>query len=106
MIRKDYDELTDVEFADIMEVATKRIKEYIDNGFLEEFIAKTISIKYEENALWNENSLKSIIQFGKEDLEEFLNFKVVDEKKVKKILEEKYKLKIINDLNIEIEEIK
>lgn len=105
MIRKnkDLDKLSDDEFFEIVEPLDKTMDDYMSK-FLNNYIAYYISKGYELNALWD-NKLDVLINTViSENLSKY-NIDYCDIDEIKNILEKEYKLKLISDNPIDIEEL-
>lgn len=101
MIRTSIDEVSDEEFDKIVLPFDKAITKYIDN-IINDYIAYYIATGYKMSAIWN-SSLEAQCVSSIENLTDITSF---DYDTIKGILESKYGLKIVNDKQLEIEEIK
>lgn len=95
MSNKEYKKLTDTFF--------EKLTEYIKNDISNQYIAKYLYLAYQNDYLWEED-LKRIISSSIEGIELTVE-ETYDINKVKKILEEEYKLKIINEKPLKIEKL-
>lgn len=103
MVREDIDDISDEEFERRLLPCNKRIIKYIKDEFLNEFIAFDIATYYKMNMMWDE-SLEILICSAIEDLSQ-LTINDCDKEKIKKILEEEYKLKVKKENPIDIKEL-
>ncbi len=101
MIRTSMDDISDEEFDKIVFPFDEAITKYIDN-MVYDYMAYYIATGYKMSAIWN-SSLKAHCNSSMDNISSIDNF---DYNKIKEILKEKYKLKIVNDEQLEIEEIK
>ena len=106
MIRrsKDLKRLTDEEFDSIVGPFDDKITNYITNEIVNEFVAYYISTAFEMDAIWDEDFKLSC--YAAVDTLAQLYSDSYDLDKIKSILENKYKLKVIQDKPTIIEEIK
>ena len=95
MSTKEYKKLTDMFF--------KKLDKYIENDISNQYIAKYLYLAYQNDYLWEED-LKRIISSSIEGIELTIE-ETYNINKVKKILEEQYKLKIINEKPLKIEKL-
>ncbi len=104
MIRKatDLKNMSDEEFESIIMPFDKMIKDYLID-FAKEYIAFYISNAYQYNALWDEKFSLTIVSALERLVE--LDIEDIDLNEIKKILEEKYDLKITCELPLKIEDI-
>lgn len=105
MIRssKDLNKLTDDEFDSIVSPFDDKIANYITNEIVNEFVAYYISTAFEIDAIWDESfklscyaAVETLAQLGDDSC---------DLDKIKSILENKYKLKVLQDKPTIIEKI-
>ncbi len=82
----------------------KQISNYIKENIINDFIATDIAICYKNDYLYAE-PLDVVIDGALDDLAQ-TTIKLCDKKEIKRILEQKYHLKITNDNPINIEEMK
>lgn len=82
----------------------KEISDYIKDNIINDFVATDIAICYKNNYLYAE-PFSVIIDGALDDLAQTTS-KLCNKTEVKKILEQKYHLKITNDNPINIEEMK
>ncbi len=101
MIRTSMNDISDEEFDKIVFPFDEAITKYIDN-IINNYIAYYIATGYKMSAIWN-SSLEVQCNSSIENLADITNF---DYDTIKEILEKKYNLKIVNDEQLEIEEIK
>ncbi len=105
MIRYDLEEdVNDEVMEQNLEPFLNEINKHIKDNVANEFIAADIAIAYQNDALYAE-PFDVVINGALDDLAQTTN-SFCDKDIIKKILEEKYHLKITNDNPIEIEEIK
>ena len=106
MIRrsKDLKKLTNEEFNSIIGPFDDKVTNYITNEIVNEFVAYYISTAFEMDALWD-GSFKLSCYAAVETLAQ-LDSDSCDLDKIKSILENKYKLKVIQDKPTIIEKIK
>lgn len=104
MIRKatDLKNMSDEEFESIIMPFDKMIKAYLID-FAKEYIAFYISNAYQYNALWDEKFSLTIVSALERLVE--LDIEDIDLNEIKKILEEKYDLKITCEFPLKIEDI-
>lgn len=101
MIIPDFDkEISDKDYLNAME----QIYKYIKDNIINDFVATDIAICFTHDSLYAE-PLDVVIDAAIEDLAQ-ITIKLCDKKEIKKILEQKYHLRITNDNPIDIEEIK
>lgn len=101
MVRTSIDDISDEEFDKIVAPFDKAITKYIDN-IINDYIAYYLATGYRMNAIWN-SSLEAHCNSSIDNLSSITDF---DYDRIKNILERKYGLKIVNDKQLEIEEIK
>lgn len=103
MVRHDMDTISDDEFDKTIAESNKAIVKYIKDEFLNEYIAYNLAICYKMDSMWSEK-FDLLISSA---IEDFYQITVVDcdKNKIKKLLEEKYKLKVIKEEPTEIEEL-
>ena len=99
MIRNDLKNLSDDELEKIMTPIEELLSEHLQE-IMDGYIAFHIANKYFMDALWSE-SLITLIETALEDLE---NYKP-DKEKIVSMLDKDYKLKVISENPIEIEEM-
>lgn len=104
MIRKatDLKNMSDEEFESIIMPFDKMIKAYLID-FAKEYIAFYISNAYQYNALWDEKFSLTIVSALERLVE--LDIEDIDLNEIKKILEEKYDLKITCEFPLKIEDV-
>lgn len=104
MIRKatDLKNMSDEEFESNIMPFDKMIKAYLID-FAKEYIAFYISNAYQYNALWDEKFSLTIVSALERLVE--LDIEDIDLNEIKKILEEKYDLKITCEFPLKIEDI-
>ena len=106
MIRKNEDlvKMSDNEFDNIVKPLNKKIDEYIKDNILYQYVTYYISTAYKMDALWdskfNLNVYEAIDKLAQ------LTDKDCDMDKIKLILENESKLKVVSDEPTNIEEIK
>jgi hypothetical protein len=96
-------DISDDEYENVVNPCHQIIINYIKTTFLNDFIAYNLATCYSMDAMWSEN-FDLLIYSALEELTQ-LNLKDCNKYKIKKILEEKYKLKVINESPIDIKEI-
>ena len=101
MIRTSINTVSDEEFDKIVFPFDEAITKYIDN-IINDYIAYYLAIGYKMSAIWN-SSLEAHCNSSIDNLSSITGF---DYDRIKNILEKKYDLKIVNDEQLEIEEIK
>lgn len=101
MVRTSIDDISDEEFDKIVFPFDEAITKYIDN-IINDYIAYYLATGYKMSAIWN-SSLKAHCNSSVDNISSIDNF---DYNTIKEILERKYGLKIVNDDQLEIEEIK
>lgn len=101
MIRTSIDSVSDEKFDRIVAPFDEAITNYIDN-IINDYIAYYLATGYKLSAIWN-SSLEAHCNSSIDNLSSISNF---DYDRIKNILERKYGLKIVNDEQLEIEEIK
>lgn len=106
MIRKSEElyTITDEELDKITNTFYKKINKYISDKLVNDYVAYYIATAYKGNALWDvkfELTVKAAI----EELAQIAD-DVYDIDKIKLILENKHKLKVIDENPTEIEEVK
>ena len=107
MIRKSGDGCSnEEEFRKILEPCEKEITNYMKNELLYELATFHLASSFKHDCIWSDSSLKKEY----EDALDYFNFlkpkfEEVDKERIKKLLEEKYSLRIINENPIEIEKI-
>lgn len=102
MIRPIPDDISDIKFKQLLKPGDKIIKSALKD-FVNEFTALCIATRYRSNAMWDENFDLQI----KTSIEEIalLTEKLCNKKKIKKILNSKYKIKIDKEDPIKIIDI-
>lgn len=103
MVRHDPDDISDEDFENIVLPCNRKIVDYIKATFLNDFVAYDLAISYNMNAMWDE-PFEILINSAIEDLAQVTS-SMCDKDKVKNILKEKYKLHVISESPLEIEEI-
>ena len=103
MIRTDLEDISEEDFENVILPCSEEMHNYIKDNFLNESVAHHIAVYFKGNAMWKQN-LNQQLNTAVEDLAQF-TVKDLDIDKIKKILEEEYKLRIINDSPLDIEEI-
>lgn len=101
MVRTSIDDISDEEFDKIVAPFDEAITKYIDN-IINDYIAYYLATGYKLSAIWN-SSLEAHCNSSIDNLSSISNF---DYERIKNILERKYGLKIVNDEQLEIKEIK
>ncbi len=105
MIRYDLEEdVTDEVLEQNLQPFLDKISKYIKDNVANDFVAADIAIAYQTDALYAE-PFDVVIGGALDDLAQTTN-SFCNKDEIKKILEEKHHLKIINDNPIELEEIK
>lgn len=107
MIRpaREVEEMSDDEFYESIKPAFLEIRDYLENEFVYEFVAKCIAIHYQKDAIWADSNLEYEFKDAMEFLSNMPQFKDIDVKKLKSTLEKKHSLKITSANPIRIEEI-
>lgn len=102
MFRKDFEIIPDDEFVKLVEPHNIALAEYIKENILYDFVAFYIAKGYELDALW-EGNLTAHVNSAIEHLSaiEFKN--LYDYNLLKKVLEEKYNLIVVNDKPLQVE---
>lgn len=103
MIRTDMDDVSDEEFFNVIRPCEELVANYVKDNFLNQYIAFHIAIYYRGNAMWKQ-SFSNQVSTAIEDLSQFTNDDC-NYDLIKKILEENYELKIINESPLIIEDI-
>ena len=105
MIRKsrDLSKLTDEEFISITHPFDEKISNYISNEIINEFVAYYISTAFDMDAIWDED-FKLSCYAGVETLAQ-LDDDSCDIDKIKYILKDKYRLRVIQDKPTIIEKL-
>ncbi len=107
MIRKPGDGYSNEdEFARILNPCEEEIKAFISNELVYELATFHLASSFNHDCIWADSSLKNEYM----DAIDYFNtkkpkFEDLDVKRIKKMLEEKYSLRIINDDPIKIEKI-
>lgn len=101
----EVEELSDEEFYKCVEPAFKEVRDYLDNKFIYEYVAKCIAIHYKKDAIWSDSNLEYEFKDAMEILSNMPRFKDIDVEKLKNTLEKKHSLKITSANPIRIEEI-
>lgn len=101
MVRTSIDDISDEEFDKIVAPFDEAITKYIDN-IINDYIAYYLATGYKMSSIWN-SSLEAHCNSSIDNLSSITDF---DYDRIKNILERKYGLKIVNDEQLEIEEIK
>jgi len=104
MIRNDMNDISDDDFENVVSPCNDMIMKFIKETILDEFVAFDLATYYKNNAMWDEPfelQIKSAI----EDLAQ-LTVKDCNKENIKDILKNKYKLNVVNESPIDIEEIK
>ena len=106
MIRKskDLNKLTDDEFESIIKPFDEKIYNYITNEIINEFVAYYISTAFDMDALWDGDFRLTAVA-AVETLAQ-LDIDSCDLEKIKSILEDNYKLKVIQDKPTMIEDLR
>lgn len=102
---ENLNDITDEEYENIVIPFEESIDKYIRDNIIDDFVAFYIATGYKQEALWDDN-LKIMYNSAVEDLCSASNVKIHNYKKLGKILENKYGLRIINENPLELEEIK
>lgn len=104
MIRNNLVDVSDEEYESIVIPYEQNLSEYIKRYALPELVAFALASGFDRNAIWQDslehhyNSFKDRISIGNEE------YKVVIPE-VKRLMEIKYSLRIINEKPLEIERI-
>lgn len=101
MVRTSLEDISDEEFDNIVSPFDDEINRYIDKNIVSKFVAYYIATGYNMSAIWN-SSLKQHCKSAVDCLSDINNFNYNE---IKEILEKEYKLKIVKDNSLEIEEI-
>ena len=104
MIRYDMDDVSDEDFDNVVLPCQNKLHEYVQNTFLDEYVAYNISVYYRGNAMWDE-PFATQVKSAVEDLAQFSQ-NDCNYSKIKDILENKYKLKVVCDSPIDIKDLK
>lgn len=104
MISEDLNKHTTEEFNKLVKIFDKRIIKYAKENIINDFVAYYISTAFDLNDI-RSNELKTIAKCAIEDLS-LLKDENCNLDEVKSILLNKYKLKVIQDKPVIIEEIK
>ena len=102
MVLKDYNHLSDDEFANLFIPIEKEEKEYAIN-MAENYVAYSIALHYKHNCLLSENV--NYIIGGMMDMFNNVSIKEISIENINSILKDKYKLSIANYDPIEITEL-
>ena len=107
MIRKNEElsKLNDEEFGKLFTDFDKEIKEVVSEKILNQFLSYYIKCGFEKNTL-SEDNLDFRIKTGMDDLIGYINKNNCNKEIIKKILENDYKLKVVNEDPLEIKVIK
>lgn len=108
MIRpaREEEELSDDEFAEIINKEATVIRNFLDNEFVYDFFAFCIATSYNKDALWEDCNLEYEFKDAMMYLDNMPTFDKIDIEKFKKILKEKHSLKLTSANPLRIEEIK
>lgn len=108
MIRpaREVEGLTDDEFADAIEPSVKEIREYLDNEFVYDFVARCIATDFKNDSIWADSNLEYEFRDAMDFLANMPRFKNFDIKKFNQVLQKKHSLKLTSANPIRIEEIK
>lgn len=101
MFRNDFNKLSDDEFENLVKPYNNLLSQYINNNILYEFVAFYIAKGYELNALF-EDDLTSHVYSAIEHLSAVEFKKSYDYDKLKKVLQNKYFLEVINDSPLQV----
>lgn len=106
MIRlsEELSNINESDFNAIIEPFYRYMDKYLNGNFISEYVAHFIAKKYEFNALWNE-TLIGVVEEAIESLAA-IETRKCNINEIKSILENKYNLKVLNDNNLDLEEIK
>lgn len=104
MIRYDIEDILEDEFENVITPFNEHISDYIKTNIINEFIAYDLASAYRMNALWN-CSYDIQINTACEDLAGSINRDMLDKKEITKLLEEKYKLKVISESPFDIKDL-
>lgn len=103
MIRINEDDITEEEFEKIIFPFEENIYSYIREKVINDFVAFYVAEGYKCSALWNEN-FDYIINSACEHLTN-LSSKDCNKAIIKELLEREHRLKILNEMKLEIAEI-
>lgn len=104
MIRYDLDDdVSDEDYEMRVKPCLKKINRYIKDNIVNEFVAMDIATFYQMDVLWAQ-PLDIIIRGALDDLAQVTN-KFCDKTEIKRILEEKYNLRMIRENPIDIRKI-
>lgn len=108
MIRpaREVEGLSDDEFADIIDVTMKEIRDYLDNNFMYDFVAKCIATDFKNDSIWADSNLEYEFKDAMTFLSNMPRYDKFDIEKFKSVLEKKHSLKLTSVDPIGIEEIK
>ena len=98
-------ELSDDEFAELIEPTYQEIKNYLENEFIYEFFANCLSTDFNNDSIWADSNLEYEYRDAIAFLENMPDFKKIDIEKLNKVLKEKHSLKITSVKPIGIEKI-
>lgn len=106
MIRKNEDlaKMSDDEFDSIVKPFDDKLTEYVENNILHQYVAYYIATAYKMDALWD-NKFNLTVYSALDQLAQFTD-KNCDMDKIKFILKNEYKLKVVSDDPTNIEEIR
>lgn len=100
MIRNDLNDITENEFKKIMIPEKNKIRKYVVDNLLHEYVAFRIATLFNMDAMWTSN-LSQEINSALDDLSSYCTEKLNTDL-IKLLLEKRYELKIINDKPLEI----
>ena len=103
MIRKEKGDISDLEYEKTVQKCDIDLINYIKNEFLNEFLAFYIATLYVKNALWDD-ALDLHIGSALDYLST-ISLNDCNKNKIKNILKDKYKLKILKESPLEIVEV-
>ena len=102
---REVEGLTDDEFADIIQPSYIEIRNYLDNEFIYEFVAKCIATDFKNDSIWGDSNLEYEFRDAMDFLSNMPRFDKINIDKLKKTLEKKHSLKITSANPIRIEKI-
>ena len=98
-------ELTDDEFAELIEPTYQEIRNYLDNEFIYDFFARCLATDFNNDSIWADSNLEYEYKDTLSFLENMPKFENIDVEKLNKVLKEKHSLKVTSVKPIGIEKI-
>ena len=107
MIRpaREQEQLTDDEFAELIDVTMKEIRNYLDNEFIYDFFARCLATDFNNDTIWEDSNLEYEYKDALSFLANMPKYNKLDIEKLNKILKEKHSLKVTSVKPIGIEKI-